>query len=131
MLGSPWMEDPFGLIGSVIDGKFRVDALVGDGELSVVYKGYHLGVEAPVTIKCLHVPDTLDPALTRPVVDAFEDAGRLHDRLGRANHHVAQTIAAGRTTAPRTGSTVPYRVREWFEGESLASELARRRRQGD
>jgi serine/threonine protein kinase len=125
------MEDPFGLIGSVLDEKFRVDALVGDGELSVVYKGYHLGVDAPVAIKCLHLPDTLDPALTRPVVEAFENAGRLNDRLGRANLHVAQTIAVGRTTAPRTGVTVPYRVREWFEGESLASELSRRRRQGD
>jgi serine/threonine-protein kinase len=125
------MDDPFGLIGSVLDGKFRVDALVGDGELSVVYKGYHLGVDAPVAIKCLHLPDTLDPALTRPVVEAFENAGRLHDRLGRANLHLAQTIAVGQTVAPRTGGAVPYRVREWFEGESLASELSRRRRQGD
>jgi serine/threonine-protein kinase len=123
--------DPFGLIGRVLDGKFRVDTLVGDGDLSVVYKGFHLEVHAPVAIKCLHLPDTLDPALTRPVVEAFEDAGRLHDRLGRANLPVAQTIATGRTLAPRTGATVPYRVREWFEGESLASDLARRRRDGE
>jgi eukaryotic-like serine/threonine-protein kinase len=123
--------DPFGLIGRVLDGKFRVDALVGDGDLSVVYKGYHLEVHAPVAIKCLHLPDTLDAVLTRPVVEAFEDAGRLHDRLGRENLPVAQIIATGRTIAPRTGATVPYRVREWFEGESLASDLARRRREGD
>ena len=84
-----------------------------------------------MAIKCLHLPDTLNPALTRPVVEAFEDAGRLHDRLGRDNLPVAQTIAAGVTIAPRTGSRVPYRVREWFEGESLASDLARRRHQGD
>jgi serine/threonine-protein kinase len=122
--------DPFGLLGTVLDGKFRVDALVGDGDLSVVYKGYHLGLHAPVAIKCLHLPDTLDPALTRPVVEAFEDAGQLQDRLGRGSRHIAQTIALGRTTAPRNGVTVPYRVREWFEGESLASDLGRRRRQG-
>jgi serine/threonine-protein kinase len=122
--------DPFGLLGVVLDGTFRVDALVGEGELSVIYRGYHLAVETPVAIKCLHLPDTLDPALTRPVVEAFEDAGRLHDRFGQGNPHVAQTIAAGRTKAPRTGVTVPYRVREWFDGESLASQLARRRRQG-
>src|SRR4029077_3639834 len=35
-------RDPFGLLGRVLDGKFRVDAVVGDGDLSVVYKGYHL-----------------------------------------------------------------------------------------
>lgn len=122
--------DPFGLLGTVLDEKFRVDALVGDGDLSVVYKGYHLGLHTPVAIKCLHLPDTLDPELTRPVVAAFEDAGQLQDRLGRGSRHIAQTIALGRTIAPRNGVTVPYRVREWFEGESLASDLARRRREG-
>jgi eukaryotic-like serine/threonine-protein kinase len=122
--------DPFGLIGSVLDGKFRVEALIGEGDLSVVYKGHLQGEGAPVAIKCLHVPDSLDPALARPVVAAFEDAGQLHDRLGHANPHVARTLATGRTTAPRTGETVPYRVREWFEGESLASDLARRRLEG-
>jgi serine/threonine-protein kinase len=123
--------DPFGLLGTVLDGKFRVDSLVGDGDLSVVYKGHHLEIDAPVAIKCLHLPDTLDPALTRPVVEAFEESGRLHDRLGRGSPQVAQTIAVGQTIAPRNGTTVPYRIREWFEGESLASELARRRRRGD
>ena len=122
--------DPFGLLGTVLDGKFRVDALVGDGDLSVVYKGYHLGLHAPVAIKCLHLPETLDAALTRPVLEAFEDAGQLQERLGRDSRHIAQTLALGRTIAPRNGMTVPYRVREWFEGESLASDLARRRRQG-
>jgi len=123
-------EDPFGLLGTVLDGKFRVDSLVGDGDLSVVYKGYHLGLQAPVAIKCLNLPDTLDAELTRPVLEAFEDAGQLQERLGRGSRHIAQTLALGRTIAPRNGVTVPYRVREWFEGESLASDLARRRRQG-
>jgi len=123
--------DPFGLLGNVLDGKFRVDAVVGDGELTVVYKGYDLGRQAPVAIKCLHLPDTLDQTLTRPVVEAFDDAGRLYTRFGRDNTHIPKVIAAGRTIAPRTGTMVPYRVREWLEGESLASELARRRRQGD
>ena len=123
--------DPFGLLGNVLDGKFRVDALVGDGELTVVYKGYDLGRQAPVAIKCLHLPDTLDQTLTRPVVEAFDDAGRLYTRFGRDSTHIPKIIAAGRTIAPRTGTMGPYRVREWLEGESLASELARRRRQGD
>ena len=123
--------DPFALIGAVLDGMFRVDALVGEGELSVIYKGQHLGSNSPVAIKCLHLPDTLDPALTRPVVEAFEDAGRVQDSAGRGNPHVARTIAAGRTVAPRTGATVPYRVREWFDGESLASDLERRKRSGE
>ena len=31
--------DPFGLVGQVLDGQFRVDAYVGEGGFSVVYSG--------------------------------------------------------------------------------------------
>ena len=119
--------DPFDLIGDVLDGQFRVDTFVGEGDLSVVYKGHHLGLDAPVAIKCLNLPATLDGALVRPLVNGFTEAGRVHYRLARRNLNIAQSIASGTTLAPRTGAPVPYLVREWFEGESLASELARRR----
>ncbi len=120
-------RDPFDLIGDVLDGQFRVDAFAGEGDLSVVYKGHHLGVDAPVAIKCLNLPETLDRALARPLVDGFNEASRVHYRLARGNLHIAQTIASGSTLVPRSGIVVPYLVREWFEGESLASDLGRRR----
>jgi len=119
--------DPFDLVGDVLDAQFRVDAFVGEGDLSVVYKGHHLGLDAPVAIKCLNLPATLDSALVRPLVDSFTEAGRVHYRLALRNLNIAQSIASGTTLAPRTGALVPYLVREWFEGESLASDLARRR----
>jgi len=120
-------RDPFDLVGDVLDGQFRVDAFAGEGDLSVVYKGHHLGVDAAVAIKCLNLPETLDPALARPLVDGFKEASRVHYRLARGNLHIAQTIASGSTLVPRSGVVVPYLVREWYEGESLRSDLARRR----
>ncbi|HEX4445776.1 MAG TPA: protein kinase, partial [Polyangiaceae bacterium] len=120
-------RDPFDLVGDVLDGQFRVDAFAGEGDLSVVYKGHHLGVDATVAIKCLNLPETLDPALARPLVDGFKEASRVHYRLARGNLHIAQTIASGSTLVPRSGVVVPYLVREWFEGESLASNLVQRR----
>ncbi len=120
-------RDPFDLVGDVLDGQFRVDAFAGEGDLSVVYKGHHVGVDAPVAIKCLNLPETLDAALARPLVAGFNEASRIHYRLARGNLHIAQTIASGSTLVPRTGTIVPYLVREWFEGESLASDLRRRR----
>ena len=120
-------RDPFDLVGDVLDGQFRVDAFAGEGDLSVVYRGYHLGVDATVAIKCLNLPETLDPALARPLVDGFKEASRVHYRLARGNLHIAQTIASGSTLVPRSGVVVPYLVREWYEGESLRSDLARRR----
>lgn len=123
--------DPFDLLGDVLDERFRVDAFVGEGDLSVVYKGHDLSVDAPVLIKCLNLPETLDPALTRPVFESFDAANRLHLRLARGSRHIARIIASGRTMAPRTGTNVPYQVREWFDGESLASDLARRQSGGN
>lgn len=131
-----WLEhakrepsDPFDLLGDVLDGQFRVESFVGEGELSVVYKGQHLGVEAPVAIKCLNLPETLHPALARPLVQGFKRASRVQYRLARGNLHIAQAIASGSTLAPRTGVSVPYLVREWFDGEPLATQLARRRQE--
>src|SRR6516225_4553609 len=117
-------DDPFDLVGDVLDGQYRVDAVAGEGDLSVVYKGHHLGVDATVAIKCLNLPATLDPALVSPLVEDFREASRVHYRLARGNLHIAQTLGSGQTVAPRTGATVPYLVREWFEGESLAADLA-------
>ena len=123
-------RDPFDLVGDVLDGQFRVVAFAGEGDLSVVYKGHHIGVDAPVAIKCLNLPTTLDGALVRPLVETFREASRLHYTLARGNLNIAQSIASGSTLAPATGMIVPYLVREWFEGESLGSELARRRAEG-
>ncbi len=126
--GSPAMDkDPFDLVGDVLDGQFRVDSFAGEGDLSVVYKGHHLGVDAPVAIKCLNLPLTLDATHATPLVDGFKDASRIHYRLARGNLNIAQSIASGSTVAPRTGAAVPSLVREWFHGESLSSDLARRR----
>jgi serine/threonine protein kinase len=122
--------DPFDLIGDTLDGQFRVDAFAGEGDLSVVYRGHHLGLDASIAIKCLNLPATLDTALVQPLVDGFKEASRVHYRLARGNLNIAQSIASGATIAPRTGVSVPYLVREWFDGESLASDLARRRTEG-
>jgi len=122
--------DPFDLVGDVLDGQFRVIELAGEGSLSVVYRGHHLGVDATVAIKCLNLPQTLDAALVRPLVESFRQASKVHYRLARGNLNIAQAIASGSTLVPRTGTTVPYLVREWFDGESLAAELGRRRAGG-
>ena len=104
--------DPFDLVGDVLDDQYRIDECAGEGVLSVVYRGRHLGVDADVAVKCLNLPPTMDEALAAPVAEAFRMGCRLHYRLARGNLHIAQTIASGTTIAPRTGATVQYLVRE-------------------
>ncbi len=119
--------DPFGLVGQVLDGQFRVDAHVGEGGFSIVYKGTHIGLSEPIAIKCLKLPMALGSALVDSFVNRFRDESRLHYKLSQGNLHIARSIASGTTISPVTSALVPYTVLEWLEGRSLADELAERR----
>ncbi|WP_437798658.1 hypothetical protein [Sorangium sp. So ce693] len=39
------LADLFGSVGTTIEGKYRVDDVVGKGGFGVVYRGYHLGFD--------------------------------------------------------------------------------------
>jgi len=123
--------DPFDLVGDVLDGQFKVEEFVGEGDLSVVYRAINEGVSAPVAVKCLNLPPTLDAAFQQSLTDSFIEGCKLHFKLARGHLAIAQTFASGTTVAPRTGAQIPYVVREWFEGESLARNLRRRRAEGE
>jgi serine/threonine protein kinase len=119
-------KDPFGLIGQVIDGTFRVDDVAGEGGFSVVYRGYHLRLGETIAIKCLKLPAALGTALVESFMRRFRDEGKLLYRLSQGNLHIVRSIASGITTAPATGALVPYMVLEWLEGVSLAGDLEAR-----
>ncbi|MGO9834423.1 MAG: serine/threonine protein kinase [Polyangiaceae bacterium] len=122
--------DPFGLVGQVLDGHFRVDRWVGEGGFSVVYQGTHIGLSEPIAVKCLKLPFSLGSALVESFVRRFRDESRLHYRLSQGNLHIVRSIASGTTLAPATSALVPYTVLEWLDGQSLADEFADRRARG-
>lgn len=121
--------DPFGLVGQVLDGQFRVDAYVGEGGFSVVYRGTHVGLSEPIAIKCLKLPNALGSALVESFVKRFRDESRLHYKLSQGNLHIVRSIASGTMIAPATSALVPYTVLEWLEGRSLAEEFNDRQKQ--
>ncbi len=123
--------DPFGLIGQVLDGQFRIDKFVGEGGFSVVYRGHHVGLDEPIAIKCLKLPIALGSALVDSFVKRFRDESRLHYRLSQGSLFIVRTLASGTTMAPATGALVPYMVLEWLEGRSLGADLEVRRAYGD
>ena len=41
-------------LGSVLDGRYRVDSVLGTGGMGRVYRGEHTGIGRPVAIKVLH-----------------------------------------------------------------------------
>ncbi|HEY6459521.1 MAG TPA: serine/threonine-protein kinase [Polyangiaceae bacterium] len=123
------VTDPFGLVGSVIERQFRIDAVVGEGGFGVVYKGWHLALDQPIAIKALKMPETRDASMQGLLLQKFREEAKLTYVLSQATLNVVRTIDFGATTAP-TGAWVPFAVLEWLEGETLAQELRRRRTQG-
>lgn len=119
--------DPFGLIGQVLDGQFRVDSFAGEGGFSAVYRGFHLGLREPIAIKCLKLPPALGSAIVESFVHRFRDESRLLYRLSQGNLHIVRCLACGTTMAPATGGLVPYMVLEWLEGRSMAQDFVERR----
>jgi serine/threonine-protein kinase len=124
-------SDPFGLVGQVLDGQFRVDKLVGEGGFSAVYRGHHQGLDEPIAIKCLKLPAALGTSLVDTFVQRFRDESRILYRLSQGNLNVVRSIAAGTTQAPATGALVPYMVLEWLDGRSVQSDFTVRRTSGE
>ncbi|HEY1958886.1 MAG TPA: serine/threonine-protein kinase [Polyangiaceae bacterium] len=138
--------DPFGLIGQLLDGQFKVDALVGEGGFSAVYRGTHVGLGEPIAIKCLKLSSALaqamavneerasqgpaTPVMNTVLVDSFvkrfRDEGRILYKLSQGNLNVVRCIASGTTLSPASGALVPYLVLEWLEGKSLQADLEAR-----
>lgn len=121
--------DPFGVVGQVLDGQFRVDRLVGEGGFSAVYRGFHVGLQEPVAVKCLKLPPSLSPPVVDQFAKRFRDESRILYRLSQGNLNVVRSIAAG-TWQMNTGLVVPYMILEWLEGRSLANEFTIRRTVG-
>jgi serine/threonine-protein kinase len=123
------MHDRFRLVGATIDCKYRIDEVVGEGGFGVVYRAFHTGFKAPIAVKVLKEPEGLAAAAREKFLAAFENEGALLFQLARAHHAFVQVTEKGVVGTP-AGPTAPYLVMEWLEGESLATDLDRRRAAG-
>ncbi|MCA9585692.1 MAG: protein kinase [Myxococcales bacterium] len=123
------LEDTFGLVGVVLEGQYRVDAVVGEGGFGVVYRGWHLAFEQPIAVKVLKVPVVDDPSVRDGVLRKFKDEARLLYTLSQVSLNVVRSIDFGAAVTPR-GVWAPYMVLEWLEGQSLADDLRARRGRG-
>jgi serine/threonine protein kinase len=121
--------DPFGWVGSCIDGKYRVDEVVGEGGFGVVYAAHHLGFDEAIAIKCLKLDDAIPSAKRELFLKGFIAEGRILYRLSQRNPHIVRAIDVGAATSP-TGVWTPYLVLEWVRGRTLAEDIDVRARAG-
>lgn len=114
--------DPFGWVGHVLAGKYRIDTVVGEGGFGVVYKAHHLGFEQTVAVKCLKLKASLSEEAKDDFLKSFIAEGKLLHQLSRATADVVQCLDVGFAVSP-THVESPYLVMEWLDGTTLDREL--------
>jgi len=109
-------DEPFA-VGSVLDGRYRIDGVLGTGGMGRVYRAEHTKIGRSVAIKVLHA-----------------DLGRNREASQRFQR---EAIASGRLDHPNIVGVSDfgvlddgacYLVMEVLEGESLGDRLARDKR---
>src|SRR5437667_9702151 len=108
-------EDPSSLIGSVLDGQYQIEGVLGKGGMGAVYRARHILLGDRVAIKVL-------PPEMRSNTEWLRRFQRKGQAARRFRHHNAVTVYDLRTSADGT----IYLVMEYVEGNTLDAELRRR-----
>jgi serine/threonine-protein kinase len=111
---APWYHRRPGVLlpGEILDRKYRVVRLLGEGGMGAVYEGQNLRVGRRVAIKVMHRSIARD----REAIRRFEREAQAAARIG--SRHIVDVIEAGEL---RDGSR--YLVMEYLEGENLSARL--------
>jgi serine/threonine-protein kinase len=101
-------------IGQVIDGKYRILSLIGEGGMGAVFAGEHLRLHRRVAIKVLHAA----MAQNAEVVLRFEREAQAAGRIG--NDHILEVLDLGELPGGDR-----FMVMEYLEGEPYNARLER------
>lgn len=101
-------------VGQIIDNRYRILALMGEGGMGRVYRAEHVEIGRQVAMKILHPVYSRMPDL----VERFRREARAATRIGHP--HIVDVTDSGTT---HKGSA--YFVMELLEGEELADTIAR------
>src|SRR5262245_59773819 len=105
-------ESPERLIGWILDGKYRITGLLGQGGMSAIYEAQHLGSDRCVAIKVLHPGLADDPE----AIARLKHEAQVVGTVGHPN--ICEVYDLGRTS-----DGVPYLVMERLFGSSLAERI--------
>jgi serine/threonine-protein kinase len=98
--------------GQVIDGKYRIVRLIGEGGMGAVFEGENVRISRRVAIKVLHPNAVANPE----TVQRFEREAQAAGRIG--SDHILEILDLG---ALPDGSR--YMVMEFLSGETLSGRI--------
>jgi serine/threonine protein kinase len=123
------LADPCGLVGSIVDGRYLVERVVGRGGFGVVYRAHHLRFESPVALKVL-LPRIAPPGRhSAEFGPRFLLEGKLLFTLSGLHPSIVSVFEMGMLTTAQ-GAPVPYMALEWLDGEPLDQLLERNQQAG-
>jgi serine/threonine-protein kinase len=100
-------------VGTLLNGRYRLDAQIGTGGMSTVYRAFDTVLERQVAIKLMHREIASDS-------DQLERFRREARAVAQLNHpHIVTVIDAGED------DQTPYIVFEYVEGETLKDRIRR------
>ncbi len=102
--------------GLVVAGRYRLESVLGQGGMAVVWRAEHTETGRVVALKLVHAA----LAQNESAREMFVREARIAARIGR-NDHIVDVLDAG--IAPELG--VPYMVMELLDGLALDEQLRR------
>lgn len=113
---APSAPPPDPLIGRTLDGRYRIEAVLGEGGMGLVYRARHAVLNKPLAIKVLRPEVSRDTE----VMTRFQQEAQSASGIG--NQHIIDISDFGRLP---DGST--YFVMEFLDGKSLTSVIEEQR----
>jgi serine/threonine protein kinase len=127
------------MLGTLLGGRYRLDAQIGRGGMSTVYRAFDIVLERPVAIKLMHREIASDSAQ----LERFRREARSVARL--SHPHIVTVIDAGEEPSPDSAlgdpdggeivgvemgrpparAGTPFIVLEYVEGETLKALIRR------
>jgi predicted Ser/Thr protein kinase len=104
-------------VGELIDNKYRIVKLIGEGGMGAVYEGENVRISRRVAIKVLHASLTAN----EEVAQRFEREAQAAGRIG--NDHILEVIDLG-----TLGNGDRFIVMEFLDGEPLSNRISARKR---
>src|SRR5260221_820693 len=102
-------------IGQIIEGKYRIVRLIGEGGMGAVYEGENVRIRRRVAIKVLHAAT----ATNAEAVQRFEREAQAAGRIG--SDHILEVLDLG-----TLANNDRFMVMEYLDGEPLSSRIQRR-----
>jgi formylglycine-generating enzyme required for sulfatase activity len=111
-------HDHLGIVGTTLGDKYLVEAAVGEGSFSCVYRATHLVWRLPVALKCFKGFSDVSSDERARLLQDFVQEGALLSELSGRSATIVQARDAG-TLVSSEGEELPYIVLEWLEGRTL------------